>query len=73
MGKKRKHDPSATTKLTTTEINEFKKKGFVLFKNAFDPQVAKEAVNIIWNRLKLEHGIDQHEPATWPQRVGIPG
>lgn len=37
----------------------------LLLREAFDPQAAREAREVLWRRLEVEHGIVQDDPATW--------
>lgn len=58
--------------LSPEDIQAFEEKGFVRLSMAFDPKDAREARQLVWQRLHIDRGICEDDPSTWPERVGIP-
>ena len=65
--------PSASDgPLSSSQLQQFIRDGFVLLPNAFSSDKAKEAREKIWKRLE-EDGILKNDRNTWVERHSIPG
>jgi hypothetical protein len=58
--------------LSPEDINQFIQDGFVLLKNAFSKEIARECREFMWQRLEKD-GIQKEDPSTWVERHGIAG
>lgn len=51
--------------LSAQQIDQFITQGFIRIDNAFPPEIAAQARDILWNDL----GLDRNDPATWTKPV----
>ena len=51
--------------LSGEELERFRREGFLVVREAFDPEVALELQRAVWKELREDHGIDRDAPSTW--------
>ena len=54
--------------LSRAEAEHFINKGFVLIRDAFNRDIAKQVVDCAWEELKAKHGVERDDPNTWLRR-----
>ncbi|TDI85814.1 MAG: hypothetical protein E2O78_03875 [Caldithrix sp.] len=50
---------------TEQQKTEYDNRGFLLMRNSFDPGLAIEASELIWNYLHEHRGVERNDPDTW--------